>query len=259
MIQEHESFKWPANKEIKIWRYMNFAKFASLCFSRSLFFSNATMLGDPFEGSTPQANLDELGRIRTERHTDRLLAEWRSVTDEQLAQVTSLSSETRRLEVSKFFVNCWHINRHESAAMWRLYSLADEAICVQSTFNRLANALPDYANAGEVSYLDYEMQTIADGNVFNFIMAKRRSFEHEHELRAVIWERSSGELGGDDIRNRATPAGLSVPVDLSQLIEAVYISPTAPTWFADVVQQMLEAQKLNVPVTQSSLARTPVF
>jgi hypothetical protein len=259
VIQEHESFKWPTNKEIKIWRYTNFAKFASLCYSRSLFFSRATMLGDPFEGSTPQANLDELERVRTERHTDPLLGEWRSATDEQLTQVASLSSVTRRLEVSKFFVNCWHMNRHESAAMWRLYSLADEAICVQSTFNRLANALPDYANAGEVSYLDYEMQTIADGNVFNFIMAKRRSFEHEHELRAVIWERSSAELGGNEIRNRATPVGITVPVDLSQLTEAVYISPTSPAWFAEVVQQMLETQKLNVPVTQSSLARTPVF
>jgi hypothetical protein len=49
--------------------------------------------------------------------------------------------EHRRKLVSSYFVNCWHMNEHESAAMWRLYSQADEAICVQSTFARLADAV----------------------------------------------------------------------------------------------------------------------
>src|SRR6202040_560368 len=51
------------------------------------------------------------------------------------------------------YVNCWHMNEYESDAMWRLYSTANETICVQSTFKRLAEGLSSYVSAGEVNYI----------------------------------------------------------------------------------------------------------
>ena len=35
-------------------------------------------------------------------------------------------------------VNCWHINEHESAAMWDLYLKSNEGIAIQSTYQKLA-------------------------------------------------------------------------------------------------------------------------
>jgi len=44
MISEHECFRHPQNKDISIWRYMDFAKLVSLLQTRSLFFTRASQL-----------------------------------------------------------------------------------------------------------------------------------------------------------------------------------------------------------------------
>jgi len=49
---QHELFRLPANKDIPIWRYMDLAKYLAMLDRGSLFFARATLLGDPFEGST---------------------------------------------------------------------------------------------------------------------------------------------------------------------------------------------------------------
>jgi hypothetical protein len=54
---QHESFALPTNKDIPIWRYMDLAKYLSMLDSQSLFFSRATLLGDPFEGSAKDDGL----------------------------------------------------------------------------------------------------------------------------------------------------------------------------------------------------------
>jgi hypothetical protein len=205
------------------------------------------------------ANLQVLMRIKAERHTNPQLESWKPLTDEQMNQLIELLRYGRRISVPQFFVSCWHMNEHESAAMWRLYTQSHESICVQSTFTRLAAVLPSYGNVGVIRYLDYETETVAEDNLFNFIMCKRRSFEHEREVRAVIWEQLGGPAGGDEIRSRCTPFGLPVPVDLVQLIEAILVSPTSPAWFVDVVKELLESQKLQLPVIQSSLSTPPIF
>jgi hypothetical protein len=49
---QHESFRLPTNKDIPIWRYMDLAKYLSMLDRRCLFFARATLLDDPFEGSS---------------------------------------------------------------------------------------------------------------------------------------------------------------------------------------------------------------
>jgi len=40
-------------------------------------------------------------------------------------------------------INCWHMNDHESAAMWKLYLKSDEGIAIQSTYRKLKDAITD--------------------------------------------------------------------------------------------------------------------
>src|SRR5260370_23091489 len=47
----------PSDQAVKIWRYMDLAKFVGLVDRDTLFFSRADLLGDPFEGSVTQAEL----------------------------------------------------------------------------------------------------------------------------------------------------------------------------------------------------------
>src|SRR4051794_26367131 len=58
MYRPHQFFTPPANLSVKIWRYIDFTKFVDLISRKALYFPDATKLGDPFEGSFPQANLD---------------------------------------------------------------------------------------------------------------------------------------------------------------------------------------------------------
>jgi hypothetical protein len=259
MISSHPSFVWPTNHDVRIWRYSDLAKFASLLFTLRLFFSRASFLGDPYEGSITKVDSDTRDYIIAKRNEDPKLTEWRSLTDEGLRKLFSDEALFREQSVREFFVSCWHVNEHESAAMWRLYGLASEAICVQSTFSRLAKVLPEYVNVGLISYIDYERDMIPAGNIFNAVLHKRRSFAYEQEIRAVAWERLAADKGGAEIVKNMTPGGLPIIVDLNELIERIYISPTAASWFEDVVNHLVGVHRLNVPVIKSSLASRPLY
>jgi hypothetical protein len=52
-------------------------------------------------------------------------------------------------------------------------------------------------SVGKVKYLDYEHEMFPDGNTLMPFLHKRLSFEHEHELRAVVQPITpgSGPLG----------------------------------------------------------------
>jgi hypothetical protein len=52
---------------------------------------------------------------------------------------------------------------------------------------------------------------------------------------------------------------LKEPVDLSALIENIFVSPTAKPWFSELVRKVLRTYGLAVPVQQSDLAAQPLF
>lgn len=77
------------------------------------------------------------------------------------------------------------------------------------------------------------------------LLCKRKSFEHEQEYRMILTLDKEEQDRG--IR------GKLVSVVLDQLIEEVYVSPTAPTWVAEVVRKEVAAYGLDLPVIQSDL------
>jgi hypothetical protein len=89
-------------------------------------------------------------------------------------------------------------------------------------------------------------------------MHKRKSFEHERELRAVFWDVDDSP-DAQPYRMKAEPAGLWIEVELLSLIEIVHISPTARPWLATVIQEVTAKYDLNVPVLQSALADSPLY
>jgi hypothetical protein len=171
--------------------------------------------------------------IRANRATDPALASYRDIPE----AVFERQAEMFKGMVPTFFVNCWHLNEHESAAMWRLYSSSNEAVCIRSTYRRLRQSLPSFAFIGEVKYINYDAEFFRAWQAFNYIMHKRLSYAHERELLAIVWERDGTEEF-QPFKARITAAALSMPVDLPSLIDSVYVSPAAATWFADLVKAM---------------------
>jgi hypothetical protein len=254
MAELKDLFRTPANQDIRIWRYMDLSKYLAILQRRSLFFPRATLLGDPFEGSATRPMVEARQFIMKNRTSEPALAAWKDVPDEMFS---SLSALTKTM-VERYLICCWHMNEFESAAMWRLYLQSNEGICIQSTHRKLRSGLPKCVLIGEVNYINYETGGFSEGNLFNFIMHKRKSFEHEKELRAVFCE-LDGTEDAQPYKTKIEPAGLWIEVDLQSLIETVHISQTAEPWLATVIQEVTSKYALHVPVLQSALARSPLY
>ena len=227
--------------DYKIWRYVDFTKYLDLLSTGEMFFCRSDHLGDPFEGSYPEKHLD--------RRIDDIRRESKDFSQE--AQMYVLAGMEYRKYV---YISCWHMSEHESAALWRLYLKSNEGIAIQSTVNHLASSF-----AGDkygvwsvpVQYIDY----INDDPPVPTRMApfryKRRSFEHEKELRAIVYADVEDKAG----KRLPSPneRGIRVKTDLKRLITAVYVAPTAPDWVYDLTSQISIKFDVQAPVLRSSL------
>jgi hypothetical protein len=111
-----------------------------------------------------------------------------------------------------------------------------------------------------VHYVDYDQDT---PQYVPRILLKRRSFEHEREIRAVAMDRSWGNsprFGPDGhVLTRFAGGGDRIPVDLAALITAVYVAPEAQPWFAELVKAVVRRYGFQFSVVQSDLDRDPLF
>jgi hypothetical protein len=218
-----------------IWRFMPLPALLSLLQRKQIFFAAITHMQDPFEGHMPwrvlQAYMQWVGFDPEDEppkgsFNDRILQNVRRIT----------------------CVNCWHINPAQSAAMWHLYS-AHHGVAIKTTVRRLIDAFqsePTKIIIGSVQYVDFRTPAEKEAErCLSPFFVKRRSFEHEKELRAVSW--NSRLL-------RRKGSGMYVNVDLPSLIEDVYVSPTVEGWIVDVVRTELTLHGLtNVKVIHSKL------
>jgi hypothetical protein len=248
--EDHPVFEKPLNKNQKIWKYMSFTKFASLLDKKALFFCRADKLGDPFEGSFSRANIS----LRPIVYKD-------TVKTDALKIFSAISKQQIRF----FILNCWSMSDCESAALWKIYTNDNEGIALQSTFTRLTQSFNseaiDKVYIGKVKYIDYEKDWLPEGNLFYPLIHKRKSFQHENELRAVIVKYPETENGQMNIMTGKDvfDVGDYVDVNLQTLVENVYVSPTAPEWFTNLVRSIMEKYGLEKTPRKSDLDNDPVY
>jgi hypothetical protein len=246
MYVEHPVFQNPENEDAKIWRYMDLPKLLSLVDKKSLFLARADKLGDPFEGSYSKWNIV----LRP------------MVYPKEVQQVLPILSDFSKRLLRSTVVNSWHISEFESAALWKLYLKSDEGVSVQSTFRRLRDSLsgmPDtHVFIGKVEYIDYNTDWLPEGNMLYPFVHKRKSFEHERELRAVV-QKYPASGAGLNSSTEVFQDGLYVPVDLQVLIERIYVSPSSTDWFFDLVKSVVSKYGPTKEVVRSSLSEGPVY
>ena len=130
------------------------------------------------------------------------------------------------------FVNSWHAQAHESAAMWSQYLKSQDGIAIQST-KKLVESLIKYEeyeiHIGMINYINYVTEKIPMGNILAPFMHKRKSFEHERELRCLIWTPQYGKNDPRTPNNNKyrDTYGIYVAVELEVMIEAIYVAPTS--------------------------------
>ena len=132
--------------------------------------------------------------------------------------------------------------------MWQIFTQNSEGLAIQSTIGRLQNALKPETNfdqhIGEVNYIDYKKEYIPFNDMFFPFLFKRKSFQYEREVRIIT---DTGE-------NKITlNEGLKINVDISQLIEKIYIHPKSENWYKNLVIQLVKQLGFDFTIEKSDL------
>ncbi len=184
----------------KIWRYTDLAKFVSLLVTESLYFACPSEFDDPYEGFVPRSHIEAYSKIfqnivdQQVSARNQLIAQFpaskelQELLDKSLAKLKKDLSTAHRKAGLKFGISCWHINEHESAAMWKLYSASGPCIAIESTIGQLKISLNSRTDLhiDRVRYMDFDKDPIEKGHKHYGLFLKRKSFEHEKELRATV-------------------------------------------------------------------------
>jgi hypothetical protein len=242
LFEDHQIFEKPQNPEAKLWRYMDFTKFVSILENQALYFTRSDKFRDKFEGHIPNFNKNVAPNVYSELGPENIEA--------LLSQTQLLTKHLRERTV----ISCWHLNEYESAAMWDLYLKSSDGIAIQTTYSRLVKSFNNTDKTiyiGKVNYIDFENEWMPEGNAFYPFIHKRKSFEHEREIRAMH----------NVFPSPNTPSpfdwGVNINIDVDILIEKVYISPDAPNWFSELVAQIIKRYELNKTVVHSNLYELP--
>lgn len=233
-----------------LWRYMDLPRFVDLLQRRELHLARADKMQDRWEGAYGPTN----AAMRPEVYGAHYAA--------MQEQLPKLAAHAR----THIFLNCWYASDCESAAMWSIYDREGRGVAVRTTKGRLLKSLtgPNGVHGATVQYVDYSTQWIPEGNLFYPFLFKRRSFEHEREYRLLAhW--SPKTLRADEHNTvieaepDIPPTGLRESVDLTELVDQIFVSPEASDWFHKVVQKLAEDYGHTWTVQHSELGIDPIY
>ena len=148
----------------------------------------------------------------------------------------------------KVAISSWHINEYESFAMWQIFTQNSEGLAIQSTIGRLQKALKPETNLkqyiGQVNYIDYKKEYIPFDDLFFPFLFKRKSFQYEREVR-IISDTSDTAITIND--------GIKINVDISQLIDKIYIHPKSENWYKNLVIELVSKLGFDIEIEKSDL------
>lgn len=219
MLLQLDHLHFPApNIDVVIWRYSSLSKLMSLLISKSIYLTSLSQLraNDPLEGHVTNANILLCQKLETDydfakKFMKEVIPDNVGDKQEHLRLIIEQHKNPFKMAQHEGYINCWHINKYESAALWSIYSRHEDGVAIKSTVGRAKDALAgdELLIGGYVTYHDYDRSLTLGDNVFRAAFNKRSAFEYEKEFRIFGWR-----------SNALTPAppGIAVPCEPSTLM-----------------------------------------
>ncbi|HEY5582278.1 MAG TPA: hypothetical protein VIK56_14170 [Rhodoferax sp.] len=265
-------------------RYLSLAKFLDLVRRRRIYFAALQHLGDWHEGGSTLLNMlfdtglfealdtlanydmtasfgvnvsvDERAHLKAESAARRAK---RRIVDTAFGQFDVTESNRYRAVMlgqrAWLDVSCWHRNQDESLAMWKVYGGGAESVCVISSVGALASSLlpPKEVKVYvlPVHYIDHRNELFQSDHLLAAAIHKQKPYSYENEIRAIA------VLGSADILSAREDTGSYIDIKPATLIQAVRLSPKAPAWFRELIEQ--ETSPFQIPILQSELDHDPIF
>ena len=227
MYLNSPNIKLPQDPDTIIWKYLDLSKFLDLLLSQKLFMSRSDKFEDQYEGTFSEPTFEEIKKL--------------SIDNPDFLNFYKTHRE-------KVAISSWHINEYESFAMWQIFTQNSEGLAIQSTVKRLQDALIPEKNykqyIGEVNYIDYKKEYIPFDDMFFPFLFKRKSFQYEREVR-IITDVADSNIKLND--------GLKINVNISQLIEKIYIHPKSENWYKKLVIQLVTQLGFDFEIEKSDL------
>ena len=217
----------PEDPDTIVWKYLDLSKFLDLLLSQKLFMSRSDKFEDQYEGTFSEPTFEEIKKL--------------AINNPDFLDYYKTHRE-------KVAISSWHINEYESFAMWQIFTQNSEGLAIQSTIGRLQKALDPEKNLkqyiGQVNYIDYKKEYIPFDDLFFPFLFKRKSFQYEREVR-IISDTSDTKININD--------GIKINVDISQLIDKIYIHPKSENWYKNLVIELVSKLGFDIEIEKSDL------
>ncbi|BDB56893.1 hypothetical protein [Flavobacterium ammonificans] len=227
MYLSSPNIKLPEDPNTIVWKYLDLSKFLDLLLSQKLFMSRSDKFEDQYEGTFSEPTFEEIKKL--------------AVNNPEFLNYYKTHRE-------KVAISSWHINEYESFAMWQIFTQNSEGLAIQSTIGRLQKALEPEKNLkqyiGQVNYIDYKKEYIPFDDLFFPFLFKRKSFQYEREVR-IISDTSDTKININD--------GIKINVDISQLIDKIYIHPKSENWYKNLVIELVSKLGFDIEIEKSDL------
>jgi hypothetical protein len=158
MLMNYADLPCPPD-DVTVWRFMDYTKFVNILQTSSLYFNQLASFKDRYEGKWTKATLECF----------RKNFETVGCTPVEIEDLVKRFGNADDVARCTFYVSCWHINEHESAAMWELYTRGGEGIAIRCTIGDIRRALRDSDSEiypAKINYIDYRSDAIPGGNIF---------------------------------------------------------------------------------------------
>ncbi len=227
MYLSSPNIKLPEDPDTIVWKYLDLSKFLDLLLSQKLFMSRSDKFEDQYEGTFSEPTFEEIKKL--------------AINNPDFLDYYKTHRE-------KVAISSWHINEYESFAMWQIFTQNSEGLAIQSTIGRLQKALEPEKNLkqyiGQVNYIDYKKEYIPFDDLFFPFLFKRKSFQYEREVR-IISDTSDTKININD--------GIKINVDISQLIDKIYIHPKSENWYKNLVIELVSKLGFDIEIEKSDL------